>query len=47
MYNSKNLTELEERILIAGDYISFPSRKKHYVEWTDPEPESIWSAIFY
>jgi len=40
------LTELEERILIAGDYISIPSRKKQHVESTDSKTEAIWVAIF-
>jgi cupin 2 domain-containing protein len=33
--------------LTAGDYISITSHKKHRVEWTDPENETIWLAVFY
>jgi cupin 2 domain-containing protein len=36
------LIELNE-----GDYINIPSHKKHRVEWTDPESETIWLAVFY
>ncbi len=36
------LIELNE-----GDYINIPSHKKHRVEWTDPENETIWLAVFY
>ena len=33
--------------LRAGDFINIPSRKKHRVEWTDPEGETIWLAVHY
>jgi cupin 2 domain-containing protein len=33
--------------LNEGDYINIPSHKKHRVEWTDPENETIWLAVFY
>jgi cupin 2 domain-containing protein len=36
-----------QMILNAGDYIIIPVHKKHRVEWTDPETETIWLAIFY
>ncbi len=34
-------------ILSAGDYLIIPAHKKHRVEWTVPEIETIWFAIFY
>ena len=34
-------------ILSAGDCLNIPAHKKHRVEWTDPEIETIWLAIFY
>ena len=37
----------EQIILSAGDYINIPAHKKHRVEWTIPETETIWFAIFY
>jgi cupin 2 domain-containing protein len=33
--------------LKAGDYINIPAHKKHKVEWTDPEIETIWLAVHY
>ena len=34
-------------ILKAGDYINIPAHRKHRVEWTDPEEETIWLAVHY
>ena len=34
-------------VLRSGDYIHIPSHTKHRVEWTDPDMETIWLAIFY
>ena len=31
--------------LKAGDYINIPAHKKHKVEWTDPEIETVWLAV--
>ncbi len=33
--------------LKEGDYLNIPAHKKHRVEWTDPENETIWLAVFY
>ena len=33
--------------LDVGDYINIPSHLKHRVEWTNPDEETIWLAIFY
>lgn len=41
-FNEKNPVELNE-----GDYLNIPSHKKHRVEWTDHETETIWVAVFY
>jgi len=46
--SAKLLFENDEQIILsAGDYIFIPAHKKHRVEWTDPEIETIWLAIFY
>jgi len=46
--SAKLLFENDEQIILSeGDYISIPAQKKHRVEWTDPETETIWVAIFY
>jgi len=33
--------------LAEGDYINIPAHKKHRVEWTEPEIETVWLALFY
>ncbi|MFQ5687585.1 MAG: cupin domain-containing protein, partial [Candidatus Scalindua sp.] len=30
-----------------GDYVNIPAHKKHRVERTDPEGETIWLAVHY
>ena len=34
-------------IMKTGDYINIPAHRKHRVEWTEPEEETIWLAIYY
>ena len=46
--SAKLLFENDKQIILrAGHYIIIPAHKKHRVEWTDPETETIWFAIFY
>lgn len=33
--------------LKAGDYTNIPAHQKHRVEWTNPDEETVWLAIFY
>jgi len=33
--------------LKAGDYLNIPAHQKHKVEWTDPDVETVWLAVFY
>lgn len=33
--------------LKEGDFYNIPAHKKHKVEWTDPDIETIWLAIHY
>ncbi|MGA0558824.1 cupin domain-containing protein [Larkinella sp. VNQ87] len=33
--------------LEPGSYLHLPAHQKHRVEWTAPEEETIWLAIFY
>ncbi|MGA1869751.1 MAG: cupin domain-containing protein [bacterium] len=37
----------EQIIMKPGDYITIPAHRKHRVEWTDPDEETIWLAIHY
>jgi len=30
-----------------GDHITIPPRARHRVEWTRPDTETIWLAVFY
>lgn len=40
--------EGEEPIeLKPGDYVNIPAHKRHRVEWTEPNQETIWLAVFY
>jgi len=34
-------------VLRSGDYINIPSHTKHRVEWTDPDIETVWLAIYH
>ena len=30
-----------------GDYIIIPAHKEHRVEWTSPDEDTIWLAVYY
>ena len=30
-----------------GDWINIPAHRKHRVEWTTPDEQTIWLAVFY
>lgn len=30
-----------------GDYLNIPAHARHRVEWTDPDRETVWLAIYY
>lgn len=33
--------------LKKGDYVNIPAHKKHRLEWTAPDIETIWLAVHY
>lgn len=33
--------------LKSGDYVLILPNERHRVDWTDPEKETIWLAVFY
>ena len=33
--------------LEPGDHINIPAHTPHRVEWTDPDSETVWLAVFY
>ncbi|MDC9729666.1 MAG: phosphoribosylaminoimidazole carboxylase [Methyloprofundus sp.] len=37
----------EMKRLKSGDYLLIPAHKKHRVDWTDFQQESIWLAIHF
>lgn len=42
------LEGVEEPIVLKpGMYINLPAHAKHRVEWTEPDTETIWLAVFY
>ena len=34
-------------VMGPGDYLEIPAHVRHRVEWTDPEEDTIWLAIYY
>ena len=34
-------------VMQPGDYVDIPAHVRHRVEWTDPEQETIWLAVYY
>lgn len=44
------MLSFEENISVRlkkGDYLHIPAHRKHRVDWTDPETETIWLAVHY
>lgn len=40
--------ESQDTILLnEGDFINIPPHKKHRVEWTDSDKETIWLVVHY
>lgn len=33
--------------LRAGDYLDIPAHRRHRVEWTAPDEETVWLAVHY
>lgn len=33
--------------MMPGNYIHIPAHCKHKLEWTDPDVETIWLAVYY
>lgn len=38
--------EAEPRRLGPGDHVDIPARVRHRVEWTDPDADTVWIAVF-
>ena len=39
--------EAEPVCLGPGDWIDIPAHKRHRVEWTDPNQQTVWLALHY
>lgn len=35
------------RTLTEGDYVHIPARRRHRVDWTDPDQPTVWLAVHY
>lgn len=33
--------------LSPGDHLTIPARRRHRVDWTDPDGPTVWLAVFY
>lgn len=40
-------TESKSRHLTVGSYVNLPAHARHRVDWTHPDQDTIWLAIFY
>jgi len=37
-----------ERLSLGpGDHVTIPAHRKHRVEWTSPDQDTVWVAVFY
>jgi cupin 2 domain-containing protein len=47
--NAGLLIEGQEQVIVLhpGDYFNIPAHKKHRVEWTNPNEQTVWLAVFY
>ncbi|NLW93529.1 MAG: phosphoribosylaminoimidazole carboxylase [Chlamydiae bacterium] len=39
--------ESSPRLLSVGDQLVIPAHARHRVEWTDPDRETVWLAVYY
>ena len=39
--------ESAPRLLSHGDHLTIPAHVRHRVDWTDPDRETIWLAVYY
>jgi cupin 2 domain-containing protein len=39
--------EASPRMLEPGDALTIPAHARHRVEWTDPDQDTVWLAVFY
>jgi cupin 2 domain-containing protein len=39
--------ESEPRPLAVGDWVYIPPHRRHRVDWTDPQEETVWLAVHF
>jgi len=39
--------EESSKVLQPGDALTIPAHTRHRVEWTDPDQDTVWLAVFY
>jgi cupin 2 domain-containing protein len=39
--------ESAPRLLSPGDHLTIPAHVRHRVDWTDPDRETVWLAVYY
>lgn len=39
--------DAREVTLAPGDYVDIPAHARHRVEWTDPDADTVWLAVYY
>lgn len=39
--------EADDVALQPGDYVHIPPHRRHRVEWTPPDEETVWLAVYY
>lgn len=41
------LADGEVMALGPGDWVNIPAHARHRVEWTDPDTDTVWLAVYY
>jgi cupin 2 domain-containing protein len=41
------LAEGDVMELGPGDWVNIPAHARHRVEWTDPDADTVWMAVYY
>ena len=39
--------DAEAVAMTPGDYLHIPARRRHRVEWTAPDVDTVWLAVHY
>jgi cupin 2 domain-containing protein len=39
--------DADDVVLTPGDHVDIPAHRRHRVQWTAPDEDTIWLAVFY